>query len=116
MGGLSHLFVRVELGLGCYDGGKFLGRLLCGDGNTCTTQRWSSLHPGCHLSRLVISVPWVPHGSEEERQNIFRCLTIKLRNKVCLHLNLVVVMLRVAAEQNVIEKLHQSKKNRAKTI
>lgn len=80
VGGLSHLFVRVEFRLGCYDGGKFLGCLLRGDGNTCTTQRWSSLHPGCHLSRLVISVPWVPHGPAEERQNIFRAEVPKQLN------------------------------------
>lgn len=72
MGGLSHLFVRVELGLGCNHGGKFLGCLLLGDGDARTTQRWSSLHPGCHLSRLVVTVPWVPHGSEEERQKLFK--------------------------------------------
>lgn len=80
VGGLSHLSVRFEFRLGCYDGGKFLGCLLRGDGNTCTTQRWSSFHPGCHLSRLVISVPWVPHGSAEERQNIFRAEVPKLPN------------------------------------
>lgn len=63
MGGFSHLFVRVELGLGRDHRGKFLGCLLLGDGDARTTQRRSSLHPGSHLSRLVVTVRLVPHGS-----------------------------------------------------
>lgn len=67
MGGVSRLFIRVELGLGCDHRGKFLGRLLLGDGDARTAQRRGGLHPGGHLSRLLVTVRWVPHGSDEER-------------------------------------------------
>ena len=66
MGRISRLFVRVELGLGCNNRGKFLGRLLLRDGDART--RRSSLHPGSHLSRLVVIVRWAPHGSDEKKQ------------------------------------------------
>ena len=72
MGRFSHLFVRVELGLGCDHRGEFLGCLLLGDGDARASQRRSGLHPGSHLSRLVVTVRWVPHGSDEERQKLFR--------------------------------------------
>lgn len=69
MGGLSYLFVRVELGLGRDHGGKFLGGLLLGDGDAGTAQRRSGLHSGCDLSGLLVTVALVPHGSEKERGN-----------------------------------------------
>lgn len=61
VGGLSHLFVRVELGLGRHHRGKLLGRLLLRDGDAGVAQRGRGLHPGCHLSALVAAL--VPHGS-----------------------------------------------------
>lgn len=69
VGGLSYLFVRVELGLGRNHGGKFLGGLLLGDGDAGTAQRWSGLHSGCDLSGLLVTVALVPHGSEKEQGN-----------------------------------------------
>lgn len=36
VGGVPRLFVRVELGLRCNHGGKFLRRLLLGDGDAGT--------------------------------------------------------------------------------
>lgn len=65
MGGVSSLFVRVELGLGRDHGGEFLGCLLLGDGDAGAAQRRCGLHPGGHLSRLLVTVGWVPHGSDE---------------------------------------------------
>lgn len=83
MGGVSHLFIRVELGLGCDHRGKFLGCLLLGDGDARTSQRWSSLHPGSHLSRLVVNVRWVPHGSDENRNESLKLKFVNLKMIKC---------------------------------